>query len=67
MSDVRVEIVRMPRGIYKVKVIGDDGPPIRVRRGASGIKQSAEQRKANDRAIQAALKKAYEKQQAEAF
>ena len=48
-------------------MVGFDGPPLaRVRRGATGVKQTAEQRKANDQIIQAALKKAYERQQAQA-
>ena len=66
MSDVRVEVVRTPRGKYKLRVTGDDGPPIaRVRPGASGIKRTAEQRKADDLTIQAGLKWLYERQQAE--
>ena len=67
MSNVRSEIVRTPRGQYKVKIIGDDGPPIaRVRAGASGLKSTAEERRKNKLAIQAALKAMYERQQAEA-
>lgn len=68
MSDVRVEIVRTPRGKYKWRVVGGDGPPIRpARRGASGIKRSNAEWKADQLAMQAAMKVLYERQQAEAF
>lgn len=66
MSDVRVEVVRTPRGQYKLKVIGDDGPPIRVARNASGIKMTAAERAADRQAIQFALKAMYDRQQAAA-
>lgn len=67
MSEVRSEIVKLPNGKYKIRIIGDDGPPIRVQRGASGIKQTATQRRENRRAIQAVLKAEYERQQAAAL
>ena len=67
MSDVKIEVVRTRGGKYKMRVTGDDGPPIaRVRRGAMGIKTTPAQREADARAVQAGLKFLYERQQAEA-
>lgn len=67
MSDVRTEVVRLPDGEYRVRTIGDDGPPLaRPRPGALGIKWKAGERRTYDRAIQAGLKAMYERQQAQA-
>ena len=66
MSDVRVEIIKLPRGKYGLQVVGDDGPPVLAPRSANSLKRTAAERREGRRAIQAALKAEYERQQAQA-
>lgn len=66
MSEGRIEVFRTPRGEYRIRMVGYDGPPIRVAKNASGIKRTAAERAADKRAVQAGLKMLYEQQQAKA-